>query len=171
MAERGRSSLTGEEEGRDQQLDEDVHDGDGAGDGGGERGGRRHLLYRRYPQFGGFISLGSEGSLYGPTTCPSLRGSWRIGRPHLICSKTKQAEEEGDNPGRRSRGGWRSWDGEERGRVKIWIIQHYFYQSHRFFPVNLKVEVETSLLPLSLFHSCNSIILTDIRINQGLYTT
>ena len=53
---------------------EDVHDGDGAGDGGGERGGRRHLFQRRYPQFGGFISLGSEGSLYGPTTCPSLLG-------------------------------------------------------------------------------------------------
>ena len=39
-----------------------------------ERGGRRHLFQRRYPQFGGFISLGSEGSLYGPTTCPSLLG-------------------------------------------------------------------------------------------------
>ena len=64
--------------------------------------------------------------------------------------RTKQAEEEGENPGRRSRGGWRSWDGEERGQVKIWMIQHNFYQSHCFFPVNLKVEVKTSLLPLSL---------------------
>ena len=134
-------------------------------------GGRRHLFQRRYPHFGGSIGLGSEGSLYGLTSCPALRGSWRIWRPHLICSLTKQAEEEGENPGRRSRGGWRSWDGEERGQVKIWMIQHNFYQSHCFFPVNLKVEVKTSLLPLSLFCSWNSIILTDICINQGLYTT
>ena len=35
--------------------------------------------------------------------------------------------------------------GRRGAECKIWIIQHYFYQSHRFFLVNLKVEVKTSL--------------------------
>ena len=92
-----------------------------------------------------------KGHYMGELVVPPLKGGWAICGPHLICPKTKQAEEEGENPGRRSRGGWRSWDGEERGGVKIWRIQHNFYQSHSFFLVHLKVEVKTSLLPLSLF--------------------
>ena len=57
------------------------------------------------------------------------------------------------------------------GREKIWMIQQNFYESHCFFPVHLRVEVFTSLSPLSLFRSCNYVTWTDICINQGLYTT
>ena len=41
--------------------------------------------------------------------------------------------------------------GRRGDELELWRIQYYFYQSHCFFLVHLKVEVKTSLLPLSLF--------------------
>ena len=142
----------GEEEGRDQQLDEDVHDGDGAGDGGGEKGGsstsfskevppiwRLHQSgFRRVIIWANYLSLpiGEVGESEGPTLY--------VPRPSKL--KKKEIILAGGAGGDGGVGIGRRGD-----ELELWRIQYYFYQSHCFFLVHLKVEVKTSLLPLSLF--------------------
>ena len=112
-----------------------------------------------------------KGHYMGQLLVPPYWGSWRIRRPHLICSKTKQAEEEGDYPGRRSRGGWRSWDREERGRVRIMEDPVLFLSKSLFLSSSFESRSQNFTFATFTFCSCNSIILTDNLINQGLYTT
>ena len=49
-----------------------------------------------------------KGHYMGQLVVPPPRGSWKISWPHLICPKAKQVKKEGEYPGRRSRGRWRS---------------------------------------------------------------
>ena len=87
----------------------------------------------------------------GRLVVPPIRGGGGVGRPHFDSSENQGGEEEGEILAGGAGGDGGVGIGRRGDELELWRIQYYFYQSHCFFLVHLKVEVKTSLLPLSLF--------------------